>query len=187
MPNRRRGSRTKGPKGKVRSRSMYEHVQGTTVRVLTNHQLPTGCCHLRDGIPCTYRMSHIGMKIENAWVPEEQAKVPVVKLLGYCKSHRPKLVEVQLMPLNADLDKQLNGARNQKMRIKRMTNAAYTTVGTGSQTVHLMDRTVADRTAKKNKVVNANTACGKTLKQAVVGMPQPPTCVPCQEAVTIAK
>lgn len=166
----RRKLKVKGPKGKLRTRNMYDGIQGTTVRLLDAKSLPTGCCVLRNGIPCVFRMTHIDVKVERMWMPSEQAEVPVVKVLGYCKSHRPRNLEV--IALGADLEKQLNGPRTQKARMRRMEDAQYVSVVPSGGTVkHKVLRTDIVNFFKDGRSSHeVDSACGRTMKKSnIVG------------------
>lgn len=178
--------RVKGPKSKVRTRHMHDGVQGTSVRVLDAKTLPTGCCVLRDGIPCTYRMTHIDMKVEHMWLPSEQAEVPVVKVLGYCKSHRPKQRDV--VTLGHTLEKQLNGPRSQKARMKRMEDAMYVSVvPSGGTMKHSVSRDQKNFRKDGRSFREVTAACGRTMKQSFIpnGKHQGKECPKCVTAKSV--
>ena len=169
--------RISGPKTKrVIRRSMYEHVQGTTVRFVEPKDLPTGCCALVGGengsqrYTCTMKMTHVELTTEMRWVPAERAQVPVVKLLGYCMTHRPKKVEGGLLHLHNYIIRQINSSSNIEAKMKRMQNAMFVDVASpGSNRVHSIERSVFNTVSPdSNWGVNATTICGKTLKEAVV-------------------
>jgi len=161
---------------RVIRRSMFEHVQGTTVRFVEPEALPTGCCHLISSgdssmpYPCTRTMTHVELLVEDRFVPQERGHVPVVKMLGYCKTHRPKRVEAGLVYLPSFIIKQVNGTSKTKAKMRRMTNALFVDVAApGSSTIHAVSRTeFSTITPDANWGENADTLCGKNLKEAVV-------------------
>ena len=168
--------RTSGHKTKrVITRSMYDHVQGTTVRVLEPSMLPTGCCAIVgkiEGHPytCTMKMTHVELTTEMRFVPSEKAHIPVVKLLGYCKTHRPKNVDSGLIALHSLTIRKINGTTNVKAKLIKMQNAVFVDIASpGSSTIHAAERQ-GFHTVKPeaNWGENIGTLCGKTLKEAVV-------------------
>jgi len=164
----RRKLKVKGPKGKLRTRNMYDGVQGTSVRVMDDKQLPTGCCVLRNGIPCTYRMVNIEVKVERMWLPSEEAEVPVVKMLGYCKSHSPRFITT--IALGHELERRLNGPRTQKARMKRMEDAMYVSVvPSGGSMKHSVSRDQTANFFKDGRSSHEVTAaCGRIMKQSFI-------------------
>jgi hypothetical protein len=118
---RRKSIKPKATKLRVRQ----SHDRSGTQRVIEPEDMPNGCSHVRDGnIPCTHRMSHIDVKMERRFVPEENEMQTVLKIIGYCKTHRPKTT-ARVMELPPDLDRILNGPRSARQRMKRMENAMY--------------------------------------------------------------
>jgi hypothetical protein len=191
----RRKLKVKGPKGKLRTRSMHEGIQGTTVRMVEDKQLPTGCCVLKSGIPCTYRMTHVEFKVERMWLPSEDAEVPVVRVLGYCKSHRPRNLEV--IALGHELERRLNGPRTQKARIRKMEEAQYVNVvPQGGVVKHRLDRLQLNRAIGTTSWAGwvkspITTACGKSMKQGYIPTLKeaqddyPKDCPKCIKALTV--
>lgn len=163
---------------RVRTRSMHEHVQGDSVRIFESGDLPNGCSQLITSAkstfpyPCTRRMSHVGVKIERRWVPEEQEFEHVVKLLGYCKTHRPKIISGVLLELTHDLEKVINGPRSQKARTKRAVDAMTIKV-TASPTgalVHLTERTNGPN-KYDNRRDDVPTLCGRVIRRGYFPSP----------------
>lgn len=162
--------RTKGPRSKARTRVMNERLADGTVRVLEGKDLPTGCCVTRKGIPCTYRMEYVGLKVERRWQPETEALESVIKMLGYCKSHRPKLVTDNLLELPSDVSRKVNGPKSTKQRIKRMEDAMYVeVVPQGGAVKHLVERSEVKGLPYSGWHRDmVTTLCGKRMKQAYV-------------------
>jgi hypothetical protein len=169
MPRRRNWMEGGKPKAsKVKVKSMFEHVQGDTIRRLLPKDLPQGCCVLsEDGRPCTYMLTHIVMKITQAiWSGDDQ---PNIIIEGYCKKHRPKKVDGAMLELPDRIKKVVNGGRQVRARIRRMEKAMYLNViPSGGSLRHSTERfTMGD----SQWVQNVSTLCGKVLKKAYVPTP----------------
>lgn len=176
MPRRFRGVHSKHKTKRVIRRSMYEHVQGGTVRIVDDRDLPTGCAHLTgDGlpIPCSGRMVAIEATTEFRFDPVEQQSRYVVKLIGWCKRHRPRIVQNVMMQLPEEMVKRLNGPKSQKARIRKQEEVMYTKVvsKTGS-IIHLASREEVGQLYGSQKTVSdVTTACGKVVKRAYLISP----------------
>lgn len=186
----RRKLKVKGPKGKLRTRNMYDGIQGTTVRAMDDKQLPTGCCVLRNGIPCTYRMVNIEVKVERMWLPSEEAEVPVVKMLGYCKTHTPRFIPT--IALGRELERRLNGPRTQKARMRKQEDAMYVNmVPQGGVIKHKVLRSSLTPGADAWYLFPVDTACGKHMKQGYIPSLKeareeyPKDCPKCEAAIRI--
>jgi hypothetical protein len=156
-------------------RSLDEHVQGTTVRIIEPGDLPTGCCHLRDGLyPCTHRMVTVRFGVEWRFNPESREKAPVVKMFGFCKTHRPKrIADAVSVDLPEDIIKQVNGSKSQKARMRRMEEAMYLhVVPEGGTQSHLVDRHAFTPLARSNWAANVKVLCDRTLKVAIAPTPK---------------
>ena len=155
-------------------RSMDEHVQGTTVRPVEVGDLPTGCCHLMPGnLPCTRRMTTVAFRVEWRWVPEEQDREQVVKMFGYCKTHRPKRVDGVTIDLPEDLIRKANGPKSQKARIRKMEEAMYIrVVPEGGTQSHLVDRLKFNPPMRKNWTTDVPVLCGRRLKVGIAPTPK---------------
>jgi hypothetical protein len=160
---------------RVVRRSTFEHVQGSSVKVLENRDLPDGCCYLHESgngslpIPCTWTMTHVEMRVEWQWHPDLEEKTPRVKLLGFCKTHRPgRKVEGVLIELPHGLVKQING-RGQRAKMRRLESAMFVKVVpmTGSL-AHLVLRSEVHLSSGQRKVYGLTTVCEKKLKSAYV-------------------
>lgn len=169
---------------KVKVRSSLEHVSGDVVKVLGAADLPKGCCILRNGMPCTYRMTHIALKVERfIWLDDNGQ--PNIVIEGFCKSHRPHVGEVIEIP--TWLAKQVNG-KQAGSRIRRLEKAmSVSMVAEGGSVVHRSNR--SEYSAKElsgNWMEDAPTLCGKTLKVGVVPTPKEEkgmkVCPKCQAA-----
>lgn len=191
----RRSGNIKPKATRVRRRNADERAQGGTVRILTAEDLPTGCSHLRSGdVPCTFRMSHIDVKVERRFRPEEESLESVIKLIGYCKAHRPRTERVILLP--ADLDRLVNGPKSQRSRIKRMEVAMFIyVVPQGGVIKHsaLRSSLPGEWYLSGDLVSSLSTLCGKRLKKSYVPTlaeardDHPKTCQKCDEAREVAK
>jgi hypothetical protein len=162
-------------------RSMYEHVQGETVKFMKAADLPKGCCHLVTSsnstfpYPCTLRMTHVAMVVEQQFVPKENETVPVLKMKGYCRTHRPKRTDVIELP--RWLMREVNGPRGQKARIRRMEQAMYLKVvpSNGSNVHYVLRSSLTEEQTKQAKTVewvNGTTSiCGKNIKDGYLPLP----------------
>jgi hypothetical protein len=171
---------------KVKVRSSLEHVSGDTVKVLAGGDLPKGCCVLRGKLPCTYRMTHIALKVERFIWLDDNGK-PNVVLEGYCKSHRPKVGEVVELP--SWLSKEVNG-KQAGSRVRRLEQAMSISISAeGGSVLHKMDR---GRFHPEEQAGNwakfVPTLCDKRLKVGIVPTPkeakQLTVCTKCQEAAS---
>lgn len=171
---------------KVKVRSSLEHVSGDVVKVLGATDLPRGCCILRNGLPCTYRITHIAMKVESFIWLDDNGK-PNVVLEGYCKSHRPKVGEVIELP--TWLAKEVNGKQSGS-RIRRLEKAmTINIVAEGGSVLHRMNRSAFGPAEQAgNWMANASTLCAKTLKVGIQPTPKEAkeltVCMKCQEAAS---
>lgn len=167
-----RAHRTK----RVRTRSMYENVQGDSVKLLEAADLPAGCSNLVTSAkstfpyPCTKRMTFIGVKFERRWMPVVQEYELVAKVMGYCRVHRPRIVVGDLLELPDEVAKQVNGSKTQKARIRKMEDALYTEVvpggGTTRHSVQREDIGMLGRGFEGFLRQPIDTLCGLTLKSA---------------------
>lgn len=181
MPRRFRDTGNKGHRTKrVVVRSTFEHVQGTTVRFIEPSALPTGCCHLIRGdkntvpYPCTKRMTHVEIKIEWRFQPEEKREAPVVKMVGYCKTHRPKRMEGVLLDLPTDIIRAVNGTSQTKAKMRRLENALYVdVVPEGGRRIHSALRSGVTVEKGTNWTESPVTVlCERTLRTAIVPTPK---------------
>lgn len=155
---------------RVKIRSSLEHVSGDTVKVLKATDLPKGCCVLRDGLPCTYRMTHVRMKVESFIWLDDGGK-PNLVIEGFCKSHRPKVGEVIELP--KELAKLANGGSVNKARLKKMEAAfSVNIIAEGGSVVHKMERSKFHPAVEAgNWSRRTRTLCDKVLKVGVVPTP----------------
>lgn len=168
--SRRRHTSLKPKATKVKTKSMFEHVQGSTIRQLTAKDLPTGCSALHDGIPCTFRMTHVGLRVHHAiWAGDDQ---PNLIFEGYCKTHRPRKVEGVLVELPERIQKEVNGGRSARSRLNRMEKAAFVqVVAEGGALLHYTYRTNMNAKNGSNWMNSVPTLCEKTLKVGIIPTP----------------
>lgn len=171
---------------KVKVRSALEHVSGDVVKVLGSGDLPTGCCVLRDGLPCTYRMTHIAMKVESFIWLDDNGK-PNVVIEGFCKSHRPRNVVGSVIELPKWLEKEVNG-KQAGSRLRRLEKAlSMNIVAQGGGVVHKTERKAFTPSEDGgNWAEGITTMCDKMLKVGLVPTPKEAkelkVCTKCDEA-----
>jgi len=119
-------------------------------------------------VPCTHTMTHVEFRIEWQWHPEIQEKVPQVKMVGYCKSHRPRRIEGALVTLPHWIVKEVNG-RGQKSKIRRLEAALYVKVVpiTGSL-AHTIKRSDVHLAPGSQKIANVVGLCGRKIRSGYV-------------------
>lgn len=173
---------------KVKVRSALEHVSGDVVKVLRSADLPTGCCVIRDGLPCTYRMTHVAMKVESFIWLDDNGK-PNLVIEGFCKSHRPHNIVGNVIELPRWLAKELNG-KQAGSRIRRLEKAmTIDIVAEGGEVVHKMERqSFRSQEDAGNWAHKTKTLCEKVLKVGVVPTPkeakQLKDCSKCNQAAS---
>lgn len=180
---------------RVRVRNANEHVQGTSVRTIEPDGLPTGCAQLVGApvaYPCTRLMAFVQAKFEQRWVPEEQEFERVFKLIGWCKTHRPRNITEGLLELPTGVSRVVNGPKSQRARIRRMEAARYIkVVPQGGSRMHDVDRSSAKLVGGSQWVSYVDAACGMTIKRGYWPKPSEerdytecPKCVKAREVVS---
>jgi hypothetical protein len=171
---------------KVKVRSSLEHISCDVVRVLGAGDLPKGCCVLRNDLPCTYRMTHVALKLERFIWLDDNGK-PNLVLEGYCKSHRPKVGDVVELP--SWLSQEVNG-KQAGSRIRRLEQAmSIPIVANGGMVVHRTNReSFTPSEPGGNWSVLVETLCSKELKVGIRPTPKEAkelgVCTKCQEAAS---
>ncbi len=158
---------------KVKVRSSLEHVSGDTVKVLSAADLPKGCCVLKNGLPCTYRMTHVAMKVESFIWLDDNGKQNVV-IEGFCKSHRPRNVVGSVIELPTWLAKQVNG-KQAGSRLRRMEQALTIYVSAeGGSVLHRMPREGFVPVYEGGNWMedDSPTLCGRLLKVTIIPTPK---------------
>ena len=191
---RRSLGRLKARPSKVRKRSMYDRTGAT--RIVEPKDMPNGCSYVSDGVPCTKRLTHVDVKWERRFVPEEQEMQTILKLVGWCKQHRPKTGE-RVFELPPDLQYLLNGPKSQRSRKKRLERALYEeVVPRGGVVRHLVLREDVNAEGRRRPgtdwVDNVTTLCEKNLKVAYIPSASerrndyPKVCPKCDEKKEVA-
>jgi hypothetical protein len=183
MP-RRRGAIRKYRTKRVITRSIYDHIQGDSVKTVAANTLPSGCCALikQEGaampFPCTRPVSHVEFEMVEG----------ILKLKGYCRTHKPKRVQITELPKY--LVDEVNVPTVQEAKIRRMEDAMYIRVvpASGSR-MHLVGREEVKVLPITQWVDNVSAACGKAIKRGYVPTPSEEAeydgCQKCQEVKSV--